>query len=101
MMTTGVPRHGPVSAGSEARAQRFPLCRFIKKLEHTWKALVHDGVSVAHAFLSPQTQRSPGAVMRDVLPPSVGGGRVTRQSRAKGSGSGREDTGNWTSSEGV
>lgn len=22
------------------------LCRLIKKLEHTWKALVHDGVSV-------------------------------------------------------
>lgn len=23
----------------------FPEIRFIKKLEHTWKALVHDGVS--------------------------------------------------------
>lgn len=23
----------------------FPGIRFIKKLEHTWKALVHDGVS--------------------------------------------------------
>uniref|UniRef100_A0A8C7AP68 Phosphatidylinositol-4-phosphate 5-kinase type 1 gamma n=1 Tax=Neovison vison TaxID=452646 RepID=A0A8C7AP68_NEOVI len=36
-----------VSAGSEARAQRFLLCRFIKKLEHTWKALVHDGDTVS------------------------------------------------------
>lgn len=32
-------------------------CRFIKKLEHTWKALVHDGVSIEHRhpFVSPQT----------------------------------------------
>lgn len=28
----------------------FSLCRFIKKLEHTWKALVHDGVSVMHSL---------------------------------------------------
>lgn len=24
------------------------VCRLIKKLEHTWKALVHDGVGSSH-----------------------------------------------------
>lgn len=29
----------------------LPPCRFVKKLEHSWKALVHDGVSGKWQFL--------------------------------------------------
>lgn len=54
---------------SRPRARRLTcgalsLCRFIKKLEHTWKALVHDGVSAMPLFTpalvpsaSPQAER--------------------------------------------
>ena len=107
--STPSPQTWPSVPWGRGRPTRGPLwftrflCRFIKKLEHTWKALVHDGVSIVPSRVSPQTCWSPGARHRCSRaekhgppfpePVSRGGGRVPRQSQAEGSGSRRERAG--------
>lgn len=97
----------PGGAAPRARTRltcgALSLCRFIKKLEHTWKALVHDGVSAMPLFTpalvpsaSPQAERpAPWARHRrrsqGTCPPSrescpVGGVPLAGQPQAMGSG---------------